>query len=340
MENTVTYQVEYIWIDGTKPTAEVRSKTKILADGDPIDDWGFDGSSTGQATGDNSDVVLKPVFQIPDPIRGGKNVMVLCETFLTDMTPHPTNTRAKARAAEEKYGSQEPWLGLEQEYTMLNPGTNWPAGFPAQGFPAPQGPYYCGVGAVRIHGRELVEEHTQMCIDAGLKISGVNGEVMPGQWEFQIGPAGCVEVGDHLWMARYLLYRVGELHNTEMSLAAKPMAGDWNGAGLHTNFSTTAIRENYDAVIAACEALGAEGKPAEHIAVYGDDIASRLTGEHETQRWDQFSYGVSDRGASVRIPWQVARDGKGYIEDRRPNANADPYLIAAKMTETICAALA
>ena len=337
----MTYRAEYLWIDGTEPTAEIRSKTKILADGDEPGIWGYDGSSTNQATGDNSDVVLKPVFQCSDPIRGGNNILVMCETYLTDKeTPHPTNTRALAREAEEKYGNQDPWFGLEQEYTMIDPSTGWPAGFPPNGFPAPQGPYYCGVGALKIHGRDAVEEHTTLCIEAGLKISGTNAEVMPGQWEFQIGPAGTVEVGDHLWIARYLLYRVGEKHNVEISIEAKPMKGDWNGAGMHTNFSTQAMRDGFDAITAACEALGAPGKPEEHLAGYGVGIEDRLTGEHETQRYDQFSYGVSDRGASIRIPWQVAEDQKGYLEDRRPNANADPYVVAALMTNTVGEALA
>ena len=196
------------------------------------------------------------------------------------------------------------------------------------------------MGAVKIRGRDLVEQHTTWCIEAGLAISGTNAEVMPGQWEFQIGPVDTVTVGDHLWMARYLLYRAGELSGLEISIEAKPMKGDWNGAGMHTNFSTNAMRENYDAVETAAQALGAAGKPEEHLAGYGVGIEERLTGEHETQRFDQFSYGVSDRGASVRIPWQVARDGKGYIEDRRPNANADPYVVAALLTNTCCAALA
>lgn len=337
----MTYRAEYLWIDGTVPTAEIRSKTRILADGETPGIWGYDGSSTNQATGDNSDVVLEPVFQCPDPIRGGDNILVLCETQLTaDLSPHPTNTRAAARAALDKYGSQEPWFGMEQEYTMLDPGTRWPFGFPPNGYPGPQGPYYCGVGAVKIAGRDLVEEHTDLCIAAGLMISGTNAEVMPGQWEFQIGPADTVTVGDHLWVARYLLYRVGEKHGVEISLEAKPMKGDWNGAGMHTNFSTNGMRDNYDSIVKAAESLGAEGKPEEHLAGYGVGIEERLTGEHETQRYDQYSYGVSDRGASVRIPWQVAKDQKGYIEDRRPNANADPYVVATLITNTACAVLA
>jgi glutamine synthetase len=107
---------------------------------------------------------------------------------------------------------------------------------------------------------------------------------------------------------------------------------------MHTNFSTVAMRESYEPIIAACEALSV--KPEEHIKVYGAGIERRLTGLHETAPWTEYSYGVSDRGASVRIPWQTAREQKGYIEDRRPNANADPYTVAATITNTVCGALA
>lgn len=337
----MTYRAEYIWTDGVEPTYGIRSKTKIIRDDEEPPIWGFDGSSTSQATGDNSDVVLKPVFTCPDPLRGQNNILVLCETLLPgDMSPHPTNTRARARIADEKYVDHKLLFGLEQEYTLLRDvTTKWPAGFPESGYPGPQGPYYCGVGVDRVVGRQLIEEHTTACIQAGLSIEGTNAEVMPGQWEFQIGPLGGVEVGDHVWVARYLLWRIAEDHGFVVSLDAKPIRGDWNGAGMHTNVSTRSMRENYDAIIAACEALAAPGKPEEHIAGYGDGIEFRLTGAHETQRYDTFSYGVSDRGASVRIPWQVEQNGKGYIEDRRPNANADPYVVTALLTNTLGEAL-
>jgi glutamine synthetase len=334
----VAYQAEYIWLDGYEPTQGLRSKTKILADDVtemPI--WGFDGSSTEQATGDKSDCVLKPVFTCPDPIRGGKNVLVMCEVYLVDGTPHPTNTRAAAAKAAKKYAKDDFWFGLEQEYTLLKvDGT--PYGFPDGGFPGPQGPYYCGVGTEVIFGREIIEEHTQACIDAGLKISGTNAEVMPGQWEFQIGPAGVAEVGDHMYIARWLLKRIAEDYDVIVSFAAKPAKGDWNGAGMHTNFSSVAMREGYDAVIAACEAIGKNYLTLVHN--YGAGIEDRLTGKHETAPWNKFSYGVSDRGSSIRIPWQVAVDKKGYAEDRRPNANADPYTVARLITETVGAAAA
>ncbi len=333
----MSYKAEYIWIDGTEPSARLRSKTKILADGAALPDWGFDGSSTNQAPGDNSDCVLKPVFSCPDPIRGGDHKLVLCEVYLVDGTPHPTNRRADLLPVAEKYAAQESWFGIEQEYTFFQEGR--PLGFPAVGFPAPQGPYYCGVGADEVFGREIVEKHLDACLEAGLAISGINAEVMPGQWEFQIGPTGPVETGDHLWMARWLLYRIAEEYDVAATLDAKPAKGDWNGAGAHTNFSTKAMREGYDAIITACEALGAPGKVDEHIAGYGHGIEERLTGAHETAPHDVYSYGVSDRGASVRIPWQVEVDKKGYIEDRRPNANIDPYEVTRLLVNTCCAAL-
>ena len=336
----MTYRAEYLWIDGNQPAGEIRTKTRVVNNDEEPPIWGFDGSSTNQATGDNSDVVLKPVFTCSDPVRGGDNILVLCETLNAhDMSPHPTNRRAECVAVYEKYKDQLPWFGLEQEYTLLDATTRWPAGFPAAGFPPPQGPYYCGVGAGRISGRELIEEHTTACIEAGLEIAGTNAEVMPGQWEFQIGPLDTVAVADHLWVARYMLFRLAEKHSIEVTIEPKPMLGDWNGAGMHTNVSTKAMRESYEPIIAACESLGMAGKPEEHLAGYGAGIEFRLTGAHETERYDQYSYGVSDRGASVRIPWQVAREGKGYIEDRRPNANADPYHCTTLLTRTICEAL-
>ncbi|WP_084960475.1 glutamine synthetase [Thermoactinospora rubra] len=333
----MSYKAEYIWIDGTEPTALLRSKTKIVADGEQPPVWGFDGSSTNQAEGHSSDRVLRPVFTCPDPIRGGDNVLVLCEVEEIDGEPHKSNTRALAREVAERFADQEPWFGIEQEYTFFK--GSRPLGFPEGGFPAPQGHYYCGVGAEAAFGREIVELHLDRCLAAGLKISGINAEVMPGQWEFQIGPAGPIEVADHVWVARWLLYRTAEEFGVEATLDPKPARGDWNGAGAHTNFSTKAMRENYDAIIAACEALGEGDKPLEHVRNYGADIESRLTGHHETAPWNEYSYGVSNRGASVRIPWQVEKERKGYIEDRRPNANMDPYVVTRLLVDTVCTAL-
>ena len=334
----MAYQAEYIWLDGTEPTPLLRSKTKILGDGKKPPIWGFDGSSTNQATGENSDCALQPVFTCPDPLRGGDNILVLCEVLnAKDMKPHVTNTRALAAKVAKKYAKAEMIYGIEQEYTMMkSDGT--PLGFPSGGgFPAPQGPYYCGVGTGRVIGREIIEEHTQACIDAGLMIEGTNAEVMPGQWEFQIGAADALTVSDHMYVARWLLHRIAEDYDVIISFAAKPQKGDWNGAGAHTNFSTKAMREDTDmkAIEAACKAIGKRLEA--HIAGYGDGIKDRLTGAHETAPWNKFSYGVSNRAASIRIPWQVERDGKGYAEDRRPNANCDPYTVTRLILESVCA---
>ena len=326
------YRAEYIWIDGTKPTAKLRSKTKIVPAGEKPPIWGFDGSSTNQAPGKNSDCVLRPVLVVPDPIRGGDNKLVMCEVLLTDMTPHATNTRAACLETANKYKKHDMWFGIEQEYTFFDGAK--PLGWPDHGFPAPQGGYYCGVGADEVFGRDIVEAHTTACLMAGLAIAGTNAEVMPGQWEFQIGPLGPVEASDHLWVARWLLYRIAEDFGASATLYPKPVKGDWNGAGAHTNFSSKEMRTSYDPCVRAAEALSKKHKL--HIENYGYAIEERLTGLHETASFEEFSYGVSDRGASVRIPWQVAKDRKGYIEDRRPNANMDPYVVTRLITDTVC----
>ena len=331
-------RAEYIWIDGNKPTATLRSKTKIL-DGpisslEDVPPWGFDGSSTMQAVGHDSDRLLRPACYVPDPVRHGENILVLNEVRNPDGSVHESNTRARLVEMQEKYKDHEPWFGVEQEYTFFRGRS--PLGWPEGGYPAPQGPFYCGVGADEVFGREIVEGHMSACLEAGLALSGINAEVMPGQWEFQIGPIGIPEVADHLWLARWLLYRIAEDSGVNATLHPKPVKGDWNGAGAHTNFSTKAMREEggLRVVRAACEAL--EKRHEEHIAVYGAHNEERLTGLHETCSIHEFRYGISDRGASVRIPMATANEGRGYLEDRRPAANMDPYQVCAALLETTC----
>ncbi|MPZ50409.1 MAG: glutamine synthetase [Dehalococcoidia bacterium] len=325
------YKAEYIWIDGTIPTPKLRSKTKIVEDGEKPPIWGFDGSSTNQAPGERSDCVLNPVYVCADPIRKGGNKLVLCEVLLTNMQPHTTNTRAACAEKAAKAAGDDYLFGIEQEYTFFE--GSRPLGFPEKGFPAPQGGYYCGVGADEVFGRPVVEAHLDACLDAGLRIAGINAEVMPGQWEFQVGPSDALKASDELWVARWLLYRVGEDFGISATLHPKPVRGDWNGAGCHTNFSTKKMRESYQPNVDAAEALAKRHDL--HIANYGAGIEDRLTGHHETASYREFSYGVSNRGASVRIPWQVEVDGKGYIEDRRPNANMDPYTVTRLIMESV-----
>ncbi len=331
-------KAEYIWIDGHKPTAKLRSKTKIFEGPvkslDDIPMWGFDGSSTMQAEGSDSDCMLKPVYYLPDPIRGGDDILVMNEVRKPDGSIHESNTRARLVEIAEKHKDEDAWFGIEQEYTFFKGRS--PLGWPNGGYPAPQGPFYCGVGADEVFGRDIVEDHMDICLQAGIQISGINAEVMPGQWEFQVGTLGPLEVSDQLWIARWILYRIAENYGVNATLHPKPVKGDWNGAGAHANFSTKPMRENGGLKIieSACEKLGR--KHEEHIAVYGAHNEERLTGLHETCALHEFRYGVSDRGASIRIPMDTANNGKGYLEDRRPSANMDPYQVCAALIETTC----
>ncbi|KAL3702526.1 hypothetical protein R1sor_020548 [Riccia sorocarpa] len=331
----IAQKAEYIWMDGQEGKKgirfnEMRSKTKVIprplpAGSTNFPEWSFDGSSTGQAEGNNSDCILKPVYSCPDPIRGDHHVLVLCEVLTPDGKPHQTNTRRPiADLLSEDVLEQETLFGFEQEYTMFAK-SGHPYGWPEAGYPpAPQGPFYCGVGLEAVYGRPLVEAHLDACVKAGLKISGINAEVMPGQWEFQIGPAGPLETGDHVMIARWLLHRLSEDFGIICTFEPKPMQGDWNGAGAHTNYSTKDMREEggMAAIKAAIEKLSKKHK--EHISAYGIGNERRLTGKHETASIDTFKSGVADRGASIRIPLPVSLAGKGYLEDRRPAANVDP----------------
>ncbi len=327
-------KLEYIWLDGYKPIQGLRSKTKIVKDfSGKLEDcpmWSFDGSSTEQAPGNSSDCLLKPVALFPDPAR--KNGwLVMTEVLNADGTPHESNGRATIDDDDNDF-----WFGFEQEYFLWDTDINKPYGFPENGFPAPQGPYYCSVGYGKAFGRDMVEEHLDLCIEAGLNIEGINAEVATGQWEFQIFAKGAKAAGDQIWIARYLLERVGENYGLAINWHCKPVPGDWNGSGMHANFSNGYLREagSQEAYTEVLEAF----RPvvAEHIAVYGPDNHLRLTGKHETQSIDKFSYGVSDRGASIRIPIATVENGwKGYLEDRRPNSAADPYKVAARIIKTV-----
>ncbi|MEK6939930.1 MAG: glutamine synthetase beta-grasp domain-containing protein [Nanoarchaeota archaeon] len=327
---------------------------KILNENDDPSIWGFDGSSTGQAEGHFSDCVLKPVRFYLDPLRKRErpdylSVLVLNEVFdVPGDKHHLSNTRALLRAVDEKYQDQEFWFGIEQEYTFMRVDENdfsriaSPLGFPKnytkdnEVFPVEQGKYYCGNGADKIIGDEIVEEHMYACLDAGLLLAGTNAEVMPGQWEFQMGngtpDSSPLRVADDLVIARYLLGKIGKKYGVVPSLEPKPVKGDWNGAGAHTNFSTKEMRESSECFDRIIEKFRLRQK--EHIAVYGVGIEDRLTGKHETAPYTEFRAGVSNRGASIRIPWQVNVESKGYMEDRRPCANIDPHVVMTKIMET------
>jgi len=334
-------QCMYIWIDGTGEG--MRAKTKTV-DKEPksvseLPIWNYDGSSTYQAEGSNSDTYLHPIAMYPDPFRRGPNKLVLCETYKYNKQPTETNHRKLCAEVMEKAKDVEPWFGLEQEYTMLDQDGH-PFGWPKNGFPGPQGPYYCGVGANKVYGRDVVEAHYRACLYAGINISGTNAEVMPAQWEFQVGPTEGIAMGDDLWLSRFLLYRVAEDFGVVISLDPKPMVGDWNGAGCHTNFSTVPMRKP-GGIKAIEEAIDRLSKHhIRHIKAYdpqeGKDNERRLTGAHETSSIHDFSAGVANRGCSIRIPRDVAEKGYGYMEDRRPSSNCDPYQVTRVMVQTVC----
>ena len=327
-------KLEYIWLDGYTPVQELRSKTKVVDGFDgklescPI--WSFDGSSTLQAEGNSSDCLLKPVALYPDPQREN-GWLIMNEVLNADGTPHESNHRAKIDDDDDDF-----WFGFEQEYFVMDTDTDLPLGFPKRGFPYPQGQYYCSVGGRFTWGREFVYEHLEVCLEAGLNIEGINQEVAPGQWEFQNFAKGAKKAGDELWVARYLLNRITEEYGYYIELHPKPVKGDWNGSGMHANFSNGVLRNagSKDVYETICEAF----RPVheEHILVYGAHNDQRLTGLHETQSIDQFSYGVSDRGASIRIPIATVENGwKGWLEDRRPASNGNPYQIAARIIKTV-----
>jgi len=328
-------KLEYIWLDGYKPTQTLRSKTRIEENFsgklEDCPEWAFDGSSTEQAEGGSSDCLLQPVFICPDPDR--KNAyLVMTEVLNADGTPHVSNGRATITEEDEDF-----WFGFEQEYFLMDPNTNLPLGFPKGGYPLPQGPYYCGVGATKAYGRDIVEEHLDLCLEAGLNVEGINAEVAAGQWEFQIFAKGAHSAGDQIWMARYLLERTAEKYGVYVDWHPKPLGKDldWNGSGMHANFSNGLMRTCGDKKVfdAICEEFGKHIQ--EHIEVYGAGNDQRLTGKHETAAITDFSYGVSDRGASIRIPVGTIEAGwKGRLEDRRPASNGDPYKIAAVIIKT------
>ena len=375
MNGEVIY-AEYLFLDGASPTQQIRSKTRLIPyKGEAVDlsffpEWSFDGSSTYQAKGKSSDLLLQPVNFCLDLTRSKNGFLVMCEVLNPDKSPHPTNKRALLRELWEDQGGKEKtevWLGFEQEHTLFQNGR--PLGWPQEeDYPEPQGPFYCGVGSDRVFGRDLVEEHMFICQNAGLCLFGVNAEVMPGQWEFQIGYRGEKEkkgekfyqleeetqewvlhyssqnleslynplnMADHLWMARWFLHRIAENYQVKVSFENKPVEGNWNGAGLHTNFSTkqTRAKGGLKEINRIIKVLASRHK--NHIENYGAGLEKRLTGLHETCHIDEFKHGFADRGASIRIPADVKKEECGYLEDRRPGANANPYVVAQLLLSAV-----
>lgn len=325
-------QIEYVWLDGN---GNLRSKTKILNNAMSIPAWNYDGSSTNQAETGNSEVILKPCSIFKDPFRKNNSLLVMCDTWVDMNTPHETNTRESANKLFSMKLNKKPWYGLEQEYFIFNKESKKIFDSDSK-----QGRFYCSVGTNNSINRAIAEEHLQLCLYAGVNISGINAEVAPSQWEFQVGPCAGINAGDHLWIARYILLRLAEKHNAVISFEPKPVKGDWNGSGCHINFSTINMREGdskktgLEYIYEGIEKLSK--KHTEHMKYYGKDNILRLTGKHETSSYNTFSWGEANRSVSIRIGKDTLNNKKGYFEDRRPASNIDPYLATGIIFKTIC----
>lgn len=338
---------EYVWVGGR---GETRSKARVFHAGGclptkfekmtapsdfPV--WNYDGSSTEQAPGSDSEVLLNPVAVYPCPFRKGPHKLVMCEAVApVSGEPVACNTRGWAKSVFDAKLEEKPWFGIEQEFFLIDPKTGKPLGFPAHGYPEAQFQYYCSAGGANAFGRAIIDEHLEACIYAGLSISGVNAEVAPGQWEYQIGPAEGISAGDELWISRYILDRITEKHGLKVELHPKPVLGDWNGSGCHTNYSTASMRADggLEVIKKAMSALADAHE--DHMKRYGTGNELRMTGLHETASYDKFSFDVANRGCSVRIGRDTEKAGKGYFEDRRPASNMDPYLVSGMLFKTTC----
>jgi glutamine synthetase len=339
----MVYIYEYIWLDHKNG---FRTKTKVTKERQELHHnpgfWNFDGSSTEQANGNDSEVYIKPVRMYKDPFRKNlvNSYLVLCDTWLPDGNPHPDNTREAAKKIFENklVQEEEPMFGIEQEFFFTNRHNKLPLGMKENVngnvyAEYSQGPYYCGVGTNRVYGRKTAEKILKNALYCELNITGLNFEVAPGQCEFQLCEKG-LKCSDDLNLLRYLMVRTAEDDDLCIDFHPKPVEGDWNGSGCHTNYSTKSMRNEGGLEYIMRAIMRLKVKHDEHIKVYGLDNEKRLTGKHETASIDKFSFGVADRGSSIRIPRFTDRDGKGYLEDRRPASNMDPYLVTSKIVET------
>jgi len=330
------YLLDYVWIGGNN---ELRSKTKVVdkevTDIKEVSIWNYDGSSTAQAVGTDSEVMLIPCVLYNDPLRGNPHKIVLCETQKPNGTYLENSHRHWAKQLFDMKLDEEPWFGLEQEYFIIDPKTKEPVGFNKNDT---QGQFYCSAGAENAFCRNVPEEHLRACMYAGIQISGTNAEVAPGQWEYQIGPCTGIDEGDQLWVSRYLLIRIAEKYGVSIDITPKPLKGNWNGSGCHANYSTLNMRlgdgdkTGLDFINEAIEKLSKKHK--EHMEVYGKDNAERMSGQHETADFDKFTIGIANRGHSIRIGNETINDKQGYFEDRRPGSNCDPYLVTGMLFKT------
>ena len=330
------YKLEYIWLDGYTPVPSLRGKTQIkefesFPTLEQLPLWGFDGSSTKQAEGRSSDCVLKPVAVYPDGARTN-GALVMCEVMMPD-----GRRRILEQARDHSRRSPAPGSASSRNISFIRTAVR--SAFPRVGFPAPQGPYYTGVGYKNVGdiARKMVEEHLDICLAAGINHEGINAEVAKGQWEFQIFGKGSKTrrrrnvdrplsdpAPDREIRRRHRIpLQAARRHRLERLRHARQFLD-----GLYARSRRQGIFRGADE--------GFREHRDDHIAVYGPDNHMRLTGQHETASIHQFSYGIADRGASIRVPHSFVNNGyKGYLEDRRPNSQGDPYQIASQILKTI-----
>lgn len=330
---------EYIWLDANK---KFRSKVRTIHHENftvpQYPDWDYDGSSTGQADGNSSEITIRPVFVCDNPLSNFRDnhimysKLVLCETLNIDGTPTNSNTRARAHEIFSLPICQSvtPWFGLEQEYFIID---NTPHGGVTWGVMKETSEHYCGVGRGVIY-RNIAEEHMAACIKARINISGMNAEVSQNQWEFQIGPSVGIKASDELLMARFILERIAEKYGKTICYDPKPFA-NINGSGCHTNFSTSVMRSDGGIKEIYRVIQNMENSHADNIKLYGENNEKRLSGIHETSDFKKFTWGIGNRGVSVRINNRTKSNGFGYFEDRRPAANMDPYLVTSAIMANV-----
>ncbi len=349
--------VEYVWLDADD---NFRSKIRTMSALYQFD-WNFDGSSTGQATTESSEVILKVVSQFNHPfINDG--FLFLCATYDINGKPLSNNYYDKANEifnTDNKCSELKPWFGLEQEYFMydknltinnkdyefdptlghnnsMNHSSSINNNYSKSLKIINSNKFYCSPINQDPDEVKISIEHLEACIKAGIRISGNNAEVVQHQWEFQIGPVEGIEAGNQLLMARYLLNIIASKYNKIVNYHPKPIKGV-NGSGCHINFSTKQMRDEKDGltyIMNAIEKL--KDNHSYHMENYGNDNNKRMTGLNETSSYDKFTWGVGSRNTSVRIGYDTFKNNKGYFEDRRPASNINPYLATSIIFQTCC----
>lgn len=325
---------DYVWIDNEKCLHSKIRTVKIpemnIEDSFPAPDffpkWEYDGSSLGQSSVSDSEIVLQPCFTCKCPFHKSTNgVIVLCETYKFDGTSIGSRQKAMEVLSNPKVTDEDPWFGIEQEFFMCDKKTGLPLGTPPLTSDIIR-TSYCGIGAGNIFHRDIMDKFIKYASYAGLEIYGVNAEVSMGQWEYQIGTSKGIVAGDHMWVSRYIMEKIAEKYDIVINLNPKPIQFI-NGSGCHTNYSTKSTRDHDHGleIIVNSYIPSLIKHHDEHILLYGKGNENRLTGKHETSSYGTFSWGYGSRDTSMRVPTRTRSNGYGYLEDRRPASNVDPY---------------